>query len=501
MKKMALTRRNVLKIPAVALGGLVLGSAMSGCSSSSSASAATGPDPTKTNSLISGLAPYYPRTETLGANEMRITFLGTSCIPRLAQECNSIFVEVGSGPDGPLDQFVFDCGTGVIAKYNAMGIQIRKLNKIFLTHLHGDHMSDLTHIYCFGPSADRKSPLYIWGPGPSGLADPNGYIYNDDGTKVFCQRFRDAMRWHTESFSFGATSYASCPTPAKNQSDWGLSSRPAFAPVVPSTGPQDGNTDGYAIVPIELDWTKKGTVPDDNVAYNNVATGVKITHFPVIHCRKGSIAYKLEWTIPSSGGKTLTIIFSGDTKPNYDMIDQAINGGNGIDVLLHEMVVPAEVWAAKNLGYSNVAQAKTDPLWVPASNYALAVQNSSHTPQGAFGYLLSQITPNPPRLAVATHFQATDDTIASALASIRNHYPTGEVTVAADLMVLNVTPTTIKQRRAVVSDYAWYPVAHIYPDLNLPPKYPNATAQIDLTREVPAGTDALGNPTYNVDGT
>lgn len=67
------------------------------------------------------------------------------------------------------------------------------------------------------------------------------------------------------------------------------------------------------------------------------------------------------------------------------MIDQAINGGNGIDVLIHEMVVPADVWAAKNLGYSTVAQAKTDPIWGQASNYALDVQNSSHTPQGAFG--------------------------------------------------------------------------------------------------------------------
>lgn len=493
------TRRDSIKLSGLALGGLALGSVVSGCSSSSTTAAVAAPDPTKTNSLISSLDPYYPGTETLAANEMRITLLGTSCIPRLAQECNSIFVEVGSGPDGPLDQFIFDCGTGVMAKYNAMGIQMRKMNKIFLTHLHGDHMSDLTHIYCFGPSGDRKSPLYIWGPSPSGLSDPvNGYTYIDDGTNVFCQRFRDAMRWHSESFSFGATSYASCPSPAKIQTDWGLKALPAQ--VVPTTGPPDGNTDGYAIVPIELTWSLRGTVPGDNVAYNNTATGVKITHFPSVHCRQGSIAYKLEWAIPSSGGKTLTIIFSGDTKPSYDMIDQAKNGGAGIDVLLHEMVVPAEVWAAKNLGYATVAQAKTDPVWIPAYNYALAVQNSSHTPQGAFGYLLSQMTPKP-RLAVATHFQATDDTVASALTSIRNHYPTGDVTIAADLMVLNVTPTTIKQRRTVVSDYAWLAVAHIYPDNN-PAKYPNATAQLDpARREVPAPTDASGNPTYNVDGT
>ena len=51
-------------------------------------------------------------------------------------------------------------------------------------------------------------------------------------------------------------------------------------------------------------------------------TGVKITHFPVIHCRKGSIGYKLEW-------KGLSMIYTGDTKPEHISIEQANNGGTG----------------------------------------------------------------------------------------------------------------------------------------------------------------------------
>lgn len=35
------------------------------------------------------------------------------------------------------------------------------------------------------------------------------------------------------------------------------------------------------------------------------------------------------------------MIFTGDTKPNYYLIQQA----GGLTVLIHEMVVPAEVWA------------------------------------------------------------------------------------------------------------------------------------------------------------
>ncbi len=376
--------------------------------------------------------PQFPLGEALAPDEMRITFLGTSCIPRLSQECNSVFVEVGSG-----DQFVFDCGTGVMAKYNALGVPMSKLNKIFFTHLHGDHTSDLTHIYCFGPSGDRKSPLYIWGPCDSRFTytDPLGATRGEfsDGTRAFCERFREMNRWHTESFSFGSTSYTNWTAPTKDS--WGLPQELMHVGT-------DPDNDGYAIYPIELEYTHSGVVEGDNVAYNNPTTGVKITHFPAVHTRRGSISYKLEWN-------GLSMVFSGDTKPNYTMAAKA----GGTDVFIHEMVVPADVWAAKNSGLKD-----GDPGWNEAYNYALQVQNSSHTPQGAFGYLLSQIKP-PPRLAVATHFQAADDTIASAMQSVRAHYPTGDVAFAADLMVLNVSQTGIRQRHAVVSSFAFYPVS------------------------------------------
>ncbi len=115
------------------------------------------------------------------------------------QQC---FVELGNG-----DSFVFDCGSGVMGKYNALGVPLSRMDKIFLTHIHGDHMSDLTHIYCFGPGYDRKSPLYVWGPTASGLKDPGqpGVYYNNDGVIGYCQLLREAVRWHTESFSFQST--------------------------------------------------------------------------------------------------------------------------------------------------------------------------------------------------------------------------------------------------------------------------------------------------------
>ncbi len=458
--KFDLTRRDVLKIPAVALGAMACGSSLSSCGSSTSSAIAGGGDPANRNTLFASL-PVFPLMEPLDPNEIRVTFLGTSCVPRLSQECNSVFVEVGNAR-GQADQFVFDCGTGVVAKYQAMGIPFSKMDKIFFTHLHGDHTSDLIHIYCFGPSTDRKKPLYIFGPKDS------GFVYNipgggtrgpfSDGTKAFCQSFRDTMRWHSESFSFGYTRDGN--TTVKTRADWGT---PIGFPV--QVG-DDNPTDGYALYATELDWTL-----NPGVAYSNPTSGVVITHFPAIHCRRGSISYKLTWN-------GMSLIFTGDTKPNNNILAQA----PGVDLLIHEMVVPASVWAAKNSGYTS------GPIYEEALNYAQQVQDSSHTPQGAFGYLLSQLNPRP-RLTVATHFQAEDDTIASATQSVRNHTLTGDLTFAADLMVINVSRTQIRQRRAVVSDYAFFPPANVsqpYSALQVPIYHNpdgtmNPTAQLDLS--------------------
>jgi ribonuclease Z len=183
------------------------------------------------------------------------------------------------------------------------------------------------------------------------------------------------------------------------------------------------------------------------------------------------------------------------------MIDKA----SGVDLLIHEMVMPAYDWALKNSGLP-----PNDPNFPAAYNYALQVQNSSHTPQGAYGYLLSQMNP-PPRLAVATHFQAQDDTIASAMKSVRNHYPAGEVTFASDLMVINISATKITQRRAVVSSYAFMPVSPLYA-VNDPlywqwddpvaktKKVMDPYAQIITLNSVPSTDPDTHNVNYRTDG-
>ena len=440
-----LSRREALKLQGLALGGLAIGGCVpqSNCPDLDQASC---PDlqsgAANRNTYYKAVRSFCAGSEPLASDEMRITFLGSWFAPRPSQACNSVFVEVGNAL-GKSDQFVFDCGSGVMAKYNAMGIPASKMTKIFITHLHGDHMSDLMHIYCFGPSADRKLPLYVWGPKSSELryTDPAGNVAGPyaDGTAAYCDLLRQAARWHTESFSFQSTAFTDSYIDTNQL-------RPTWVcPNANPTSPPSGK-DGYDLVAFELDWHKEGFDANgqpvsDNIAYWNPASGVKITHFPAVHTRQGSISYKLEWN-------GLSMIFTGDTKPNYYVARQATNG---VDVLIHEMTPPAEVWVEKFTGLK-----KGDPGYEQAYADMNRVQQSSHTNPKAYGYLLSLLS-KAPRLAVATHFPAEDDTIYTSLHGVRQWYPNGEFVFASDLMVLKVTSGGVDVARAIVSDYTWTP--------------------------------------------
>ena len=454
---------------------------------------------------------------------MRITFLGSAVPPNYrAQEMMSIFVQVGNAKGEP-DQAVFDCGSGVCSNYNAMGIGWGQMNKIFISHLHGDHMSDLSFIYQSGPQGDRKTPLFVFGPGPSNFnwpgPDPTHPTYPyglfDDGTKTFCEMFRAMLRWQSEGFCFqstglkpGAPGYLD---KAALQGLWGLPVDPE-----PVRDPRaqwvdrykepdylDDFNDGYAVVPVELQYHLKG-----GTAYDNGATGLKITHFPVVHTRRGAIGFKVEWN-------GLSMIYTSDTKPEWNCIRQA-SGEKPLDVFIHEMAVPPDIWAMKILGLSAPGAMDDQQKWAATVDWTKRVQDSSHTPPGAFGCILSRITPRP-RLTVPTHFPVTDDTVACALKSVQGHVPDigrlGEqITWSCDLMVLRVYKDRILQHKAAVSDYSMVSHAQGIPaEDQAPPKYyqydaqhnmvANPTGQIDPTDTIPPTDPVPAKSTTGTTGT
>lgn len=405
-----INRRDALKISGLTAGALMAGSALPGMSV-----AVSGIEPRPSIILGDGSnseirrhlgQSFFIPGEELAPNEMRVSFMGTAFSPRVGQACNSVFVELGSG-----ECFVFDCGSGVVTKYIAMGVPYSKMTRVFLTHLHGDHMSDLTTIYCFGPANDRKTPLHVYGP--------SGPYYDDvappveipaEGTAAFCQNLYNLCQWHRESFSF-------LPTGLK-------------------TG-----EDGYTIVPHETNYRTIGSrnnciYPDDS--FSSLA---KVWCYPAIHARDGAVSYVLEWN-------GLRVLFTGDSLPNKLTVDQANQFGEPIDVLISEMALDAEVWANKMSALS-----EGDPGYEEAVIGSKEVQLSSHTPMKMLGYILSMTNP---RLAVGTHCFLNNDVLIHAVDEIRSFYPQGDLAFALDGMVLNlVKGQPIRQRMAIYSDFAW----------------------------------------------
>ena len=78
---------------------------------------------------------YFPNTEELGPNEMRVIALGTGNPDlRKSQVASSWFVELGNG-----EKFFFDVGIGSQVNFPMLQVSFRDADKVFLSHLHVDH--------------------------------------------------------------------------------------------------------------------------------------------------------------------------------------------------------------------------------------------------------------------------------------------------------------------------------------------------------------------------
>lgn len=213
-------------------------------------------------------ANYYPNTEDLQDDEIRVIALGTGTPNfRKSQASASWLVELGNG-----EKFLFDIGTGSLANLAALEIPYSYLDKIFISHLHVDHIGDLDAMFIGGWVSNRTGPLRVWGP--SGL-EP------ELGTKYAVDRM-------VEMFT------------------WDLTGRRGNMP-----------SSGGHIEVTEFDYSNTQVVYDHD--------GVKIKAWPAIHGIDGSVSYSLEW-------KGKKFVYSGDTNPNKWFLAKAADA----DLLIHE---------------------------------------------------------------------------------------------------------------------------------------------------------------------
>ena len=62
------------------------------------------------------------------------------------------------------DLFLFDGGEGTQVSLKRLNLKWKKINAIFVSHTHADHVTGLPGILMLSSQVDRKEPLYIYGP-------------------------------------------------------------------------------------------------------------------------------------------------------------------------------------------------------------------------------------------------------------------------------------------------------------------------------------------------
>jgi len=62
------------------------------------------------------------------------------------------------------DLFLFDCGEGTQVSLRRLNLKWKKIDAIFISHTHADHITGLPGILMLSAQVDRTEPLYIYGP-------------------------------------------------------------------------------------------------------------------------------------------------------------------------------------------------------------------------------------------------------------------------------------------------------------------------------------------------
>lgn len=92
---------------------------------------------------------------------MQLTFLGTGAgAPSLQRNVTAIALTLSKRGD----TWLFDCGEATQHQYMRSALKPSKLAKIFITHLHGDHIFGLPGLLTSRSMAGLKEPLTIYGP-------------------------------------------------------------------------------------------------------------------------------------------------------------------------------------------------------------------------------------------------------------------------------------------------------------------------------------------------
>ncbi|HZG50751.1 MAG TPA: ribonuclease Z [Pyrinomonadaceae bacterium] len=92
---------------------------------------------------------------------MQITFLGTSAgVPTRARNVSGVALRLPQRAE----TWLFDCGEGTQHQLQRTPIKISHINRIFITHLHGDHLFGLMGLLATCGLAGQGQAIHLYGP-------------------------------------------------------------------------------------------------------------------------------------------------------------------------------------------------------------------------------------------------------------------------------------------------------------------------------------------------
>ncbi|MEJ2137423.1 MAG: guanitoxin biosynthesis MBL fold metallo-hydrolase GntH [Desulfofustis sp.] len=196
---------------------------------------------------------YYPGTEPLAKDEVRVVACGTGMPDQRRDQASACFLfEFGNG-----EKIIFDIGSGSMRNINSLMIPAEYLTKVIISHLHTDHFGDLASLWAGGWTAGRPVPLEVWGP--SGQTP-------EMGTKYALEHFMKLYNWDYQTRAYKIT-----PVPGQ-------------------------------ITAHEFDYKAENAVIYDR-------NGIVVRSIPAIHAGDGPVSFIIEYA-------GLKLVFGGDTSPN-----------------------------------------------------------------------------------------------------------------------------------------------------------------------------------------
>ncbi|MGB0562432.1 MAG: ribonuclease Z [Spirulinaceae cyanobacterium] len=130
---------------------------------------------------------------------MEITFLGTSSgVPTRSRNVSSIAFRLPQQSE----IWLFDCGEGTQHQFLRSDLKPSQIRRIFITHLHGDHIYGLLGLIASCGLAGTGQSVDLYGPG--GLQDyiesASRYSYMDLSRRVKVHRVREGQVYEDDRF-------------------------------------------------------------------------------------------------------------------------------------------------------------------------------------------------------------------------------------------------------------------------------------------------------------